>query len=151
MTSTCYQVISSVLTKYKKVYFISYQLILQYDIALDNQDYVVHLSIRSFGSEAGVHRLITVPSSGDHDKIISGTIDHMYKQYLTQCSDIQLPSKQSTSPQPKSPKLNGILKVGICRGLKLTLIQKQVTFNLPLLEETEKCKYYKSPHVVRKT
>ena len=141
--STHYQPVLFVLAKYKKAYFLSYQLVLQYDVAIDNLNYVIHLSIRSFASDAGAHRLNTVPFSGDHDKIISGTIDHMYKQYLTQCSDIQLPSEQSTSPQPKSPKLNGILKVGSCRGLKLTLIQKHVTFNLPLLEGTEKHVLYK--------
>ena len=145
-----HQPISFVLVKYKKTYFLSYQLILQHDIAIDNQNYVVHLSIRSFGSDTGVHRLITVPLSSDNDKIISRTIEDMYKQHLTQCSDIQLPSAQSTLPQPKSPQLNGILKVGSSRGLKPTLIQKHVTFNLPPLDDTEKHTYYKSPNVVRK-
>ena len=126
---THHQPILFVLAKYKKAYFLSYQLILQHDIAIDNQNYIVHLSIRSFGSDTGVHRLITVPLSSDNDQIISRTIEDMYKQYLTQCSDIQLTSAQSTSPQPKSPQLNGILKVGSSRELKLTLIQKHVTFN----------------------
>ena len=145
-----HQPISFVLAKYKKAYFLSYQLILQHDIAIDNQNYFVHLSIRSFGSDTGVHRLITVPLSSDNDKIISRTIEDMYKQYLTQCSDIQLPSAQSTLPQPKKSTIEWNPESRCSKGLKPTLIQKHVTFNLPPLDDTEKCTYYKSPNVVQK-
>ena len=116
--------ISFLLTKYKKTYFLSYQLILQHDIAIDNQDYVVYLSIRSFGSDTGVHRFITVPLSSDNDKIISRTIEDMYKQHLTQCSDIQYVVPPQSWGDRSDTKHSKCLLLGGRRLNQLTLIPK---------------------------
>ena len=107
--------LTALLSKYKKVYFLSYQFIILFTIAVNKSNVFVRLMYKGIHQTSYKYKLFTLSKFSDFDKVIPLLLYDLYEK----CN-------QDVSEDKSVPK--GILKT------KQTL-KKTVTFQLPPIKE----------------
>ena len=74
--------ISKVLSKYKKSYFLSYNVFIMNSSAIVNDDYVVHLNVKHTEMPDCLEHILTMPMSVDLDQVLHAKLENIHHEYM---------------------------------------------------------------------
>ena len=107
--------LNTLLSKYKKVYFLSYQFIISFTIAVNKFSVFVRLMYKGIHHTSYKYKLFTLSKLSDFDKVIPLLLYNLYEKCNQEVTE--------DKPVPK-----GILK-------RMQTPKKTVTFQLPPIKE----------------
>lgn len=121
------ELLLGILSKYKKMFFISYNFMISHEIIFVGKELQVKLMYKNIYYPTYKYKLIRIPTGTNMEKEIANILFDVYHDYM---DHKLLPLKQEVSNHWKNlKKPNGILKITSNKS------RKTVTFNLPPIEE----------------
>ena len=118
--------LTTLFSKYKKVYFLSYQFIISFTIAINKHNVFVRLVYKGIHQTSYKHKLFTLSKFSDFDKVIPLLLYDLYEKCNQEVTE--------DNPVPKS-----ILK-------RMQTPKKTVTFHLsPIKEDISESSKWISP------
>ena len=114
--------IHNILSKYKKVYFLSYNFIISYNVVIVETEYVLHLMYKTITATDYEHELLKIPLMTNLEEAIPSLLSTVYSDYT---------KKEPVSRQQDSEIkiVHGILKC------KASCIKKTVRFDMSHIRE----------------
>ena len=107
--------LNALLSKYKKVYFLSYQFIISFTITINNHHVLLRLMYKGIHQMSYKYKLFTLSKYSDFDKVFPPLLYDLYEKHNQEVIE--------DKPVPK-----GILK-------KMQTPKKTVMFHLPPIKE----------------
>ena len=107
--------LTTLLSKYKKVYFLSYQFIISFTIAINKHNVFMRLMYKGIHQTSYKYKLFTLSKFSDFDKVIPPLLYDLYEKCNQEVTE--------DKPVPK-----GILK-------RMQTPKKTVMFHLPPIKE----------------
>ena len=107
--------LTALLSKYKKVYFLSYQFIISFTITINKHHVLLRLMYKSIHQTSYKYRLFTLSQYSDFDREIPQLLYDLYEKHNQEVTE-------------DKPLLKGILKT-------MKSPKKTVTFQLPPIKE----------------
>lgn len=108
--------VTRILSKYKKVYFMSYQFIIYFTVTINDHQVLLKLMYKSIHQSSYKYKLLKFTLDCDFDKELPPILNNLYQKHI----------EQEMIENKNTPK--GILK-------KRQLPKKCVTFDLPPIPE----------------
>ena len=113
--------IHSLLVKYKKAYYMSFDFIITYNLTIVDEMYILHLMYKTITGNAFQHNVVQIPFTSDLENKIATLVLKAYNEYKNHSVLLDYVKETKT--------MQGILKC------KPSLKKKTVHFALPIIRE----------------